>query len=365
MSGVLSESGLRIREIAEKHEFRFGNAGVLHTTKTALIPISLAGNALAIRAAVLPGSGAQTPLLLSKELLRSLKAKIDMERDCLVIGRYGVTIPLKETERGHYALPLFDFKKRMQQNVQAETHEDLSIMNYATNEADTPMVSELVQRTPLVERLLSDLTPQLQGTSEENLGSAILDNCSDHEEDEPEGLVSGLSGAMVFNVGKYEKMKVAMTFAQCYVQDKKYVAWVRKFIKGKDSKNGKNESHPTMAMFRLYIELRDQLKSRRVKQQSSTASPTASTWQEQRPVVPRVQVMQSRPKAKAKAPPVVPCLPVTPSVQTSAVADDGEWSMASASMEVPDVMKQRRAMLRQRIEALNAELEELEEQLTL
>ena len=177
-----------------------------------------------------------------------------------------------------------------------------------------------------MERLISDLTPQLQGTSEENLGSAILDNCSDHEEDEPEGLVSGLSGAMVFNVGKYEKMKVAMTFAQCYVQDKKYVAWVRKFIKDKDSKNGKSESHPTMAMFRLYIELRDQLKSRRVKQQSSTASPTASTWQEQRPVVPRVQVMQSRPKAKAKAPPVVPSRPVTPSVQTSTVAmENGRW----------------------------------------
>ena len=47
------------------------------------------------------------------------------------------------------------------------------------------------------------------------------------------------------------------------------------------------------------------------------------------------------------------------------MADDGEWSMASVSVEVPDVMKKCRAMLGQRIEALNAELEELEEQLTL
>ena len=65
---------------------------MLRTTKTALIPISLGGKRIAIKAAVLPQSGAQTPLLLSKELMRGLKAKIDVENDRLVVGKYGVAI---------------------------------------------------------------------------------------------------------------------------------------------------------------------------------------------------------------------------------------------------------------------------------
>ena len=135
MSGVLSESGLKILQVPECHEFRFGNAGVLKTNKAALIPISLGGRQLAIKAAVLPGSGAETPLLLSKELLRGLHAKLDMEKDALEVGKYGVTIKLKETEKGHYALPLFEgmkakkqIKLQIEQNLPTETHEVNAVM---------------------------------------------------------------------------------------------------------------------------------------------------------------------------------------------------------------------------------------------
>ena len=126
MARALEKSGLRSRYVPESHEFRFGNAGTLRSRVSALIPVCLGGKQLAIRAAVLPGSGSETPLLLSKELLRRLQVKLDMGKDELEIGLYGVKISLKETERGHYAIPLFagfsgDTKKKVMQNVQVET----------------------------------------------------------------------------------------------------------------------------------------------------------------------------------------------------------------------------------------------------
>ena len=53
---------------------------------------------------MLPGSGAETPLLLSKELIRGLKAKLDMVEDQLVLGRYEVTIQLKDRAGSRIAL---------------------------------------------------------------------------------------------------------------------------------------------------------------------------------------------------------------------------------------------------------------------
>ena len=104
MSETLARSGLRVRYFRERHQFRFGNAGTLRTPVTALIPVCLGGKQLAIKAAVLPGTGSETPLLLSKELLRSLQVKLDMGNDVLEIGKYGVCVKLRETERGHYCM---------------------------------------------------------------------------------------------------------------------------------------------------------------------------------------------------------------------------------------------------------------------
>ena len=92
MSDVLRESGLQVRLVRESHEFRFGNAGLLRSTHSALIPVCVGGKQLAIRAAVLPGTGSETPLLLSKELLRGLQVKLDMGNDTLEIGKYGVKV---------------------------------------------------------------------------------------------------------------------------------------------------------------------------------------------------------------------------------------------------------------------------------
>lgn len=129
MSGMLRKLGLRVRFIRENHEFRFGNSGTLRTSVSALIPVCLGGKQLAIRAAVLPGAGSETPLPRPKELLRKLQVKLDMGNDRIEIGRYGVNAKLRETSRGHYALPLFEgmhgcqAKKNVQSGEVAKTHE--------------------------------------------------------------------------------------------------------------------------------------------------------------------------------------------------------------------------------------------------
>ena len=62
-----------------------------------------------IRASILPDSGCLTPLLLSKEFLRDLGTEIDMNRDVVVFRALGTEIKLGETQRGHYAIPMFEF----------------------------------------------------------------------------------------------------------------------------------------------------------------------------------------------------------------------------------------------------------------
>ena len=106
MSEVLGRAGLQVRFVRESHELKFGNAGLIPTNRSAIIPVRLGSKQLAVKAAVLPGSGSETPLLLSKELLRGLGATLDMEEATLVVRKCGVK--LKETERGHYAIALFE-----------------------------------------------------------------------------------------------------------------------------------------------------------------------------------------------------------------------------------------------------------------
>ena len=90
-------------------EFRFGNAGTLVSKEVVILPANIGGKNLLIRAAVLPGSGQYTSLLLSKELLKQLGAIVNMSGDTIVFSKLGKSIRLGETSRGHYAIPMFDF----------------------------------------------------------------------------------------------------------------------------------------------------------------------------------------------------------------------------------------------------------------
>ena len=53
--------------------FKFGNAGNLTSTEIALVPCSIAGRRIVLQLAVLPGTGSENPLLMSKERVSALK----------------------------------------------------------------------------------------------------------------------------------------------------------------------------------------------------------------------------------------------------------------------------------------------------
>ena len=105
----LKGQGLSVQRAQVQNAFRFRNAGTLESTETVLLPAILGKKKLVIKAAVLPGQGSETPLLLSKEFLRQLGGVIDMERDMIRFSKLGVDVVMKETQKGHYAIPLFCF----------------------------------------------------------------------------------------------------------------------------------------------------------------------------------------------------------------------------------------------------------------
>ena len=54
MAEELRSRGLRVRYLRERHECKFGNAGKLQTTCSAIIPVCIGGKLIALKAAVLP-----------------------------------------------------------------------------------------------------------------------------------------------------------------------------------------------------------------------------------------------------------------------------------------------------------------------
>lgn len=111
IEGNLSKKGLKVQKARVSNEFRFGNNGVLTSDMMALIPAVLGGKRFIIKAAVLPKEGENTPLLLSKELLRQLGCVINLGTDSAVFSKFGFEMGLSETKKGHYAIPLFNFGK--------------------------------------------------------------------------------------------------------------------------------------------------------------------------------------------------------------------------------------------------------------
>ena len=74
-----------------------------------MIPARLGSRRFLIKAAILPGKGRRTPVLLSKELLRDMGAVMNMARDEIYFKKYDVTVLMSETDRGHYAILFFEF----------------------------------------------------------------------------------------------------------------------------------------------------------------------------------------------------------------------------------------------------------------
>ncbi|CAE7892992.1 GIP, partial [Symbiodinium necroappetens] len=188
--------------------------------------------------------------------------------------------------------------------------------------------------------------------------------------------VGGPLGQVIFNIGKYQKAGALMTFKSAYENDKKYVAWVRKFVKGKSVQPDKS-SHPTMTQFRLYIALRDQRKSQRLQM-----NPEVSQQMVQLPTVMRSQpkarpTATTQPRVAARASGTTRmattqgAMSAASSVQRVPVATtseanvwDDQWLVTTepegeATVETP--LDRRRRLVREQIEMLTLQLEELQE----
>lgn len=103
---LLKEHGLAIKELPEKmHTFRYGNGSADRTGRRVELPVFVAGKELRVRLHVVPG---EVPLLISKRLLKSLGAMIDLNDNKLVMTKAGVSAAIHEMRDNSYQINLLD-----------------------------------------------------------------------------------------------------------------------------------------------------------------------------------------------------------------------------------------------------------------
>ena len=108
----LRGKGFKVEFRDEINEFRFGNSGVVRSDRVVKLPLKFGSVRVDVQVAVLPKGGSHTPLLLSKEFLKWIGAVIDTDANVLYCKKLKQSIPLAETERGHYAIPVLpDFRE--------------------------------------------------------------------------------------------------------------------------------------------------------------------------------------------------------------------------------------------------------------
>ena len=102
----LERFGKEIKELpAKMHTFRYGNGSADQTARRVELPAFVGGKELRVRLHVVPGA---VPLLLSKRLLKSLGAKIDMTDNKMSLSKAGVSVDLLELKDGSYQINLLD-----------------------------------------------------------------------------------------------------------------------------------------------------------------------------------------------------------------------------------------------------------------
>ena len=115
---LLERAGLpSMTETKELNTFRYGN-GHQETSQTVVdIPVILAGKRGKVRAAVIQGSA---PLLLSRPALKRLRARMDFDRDELLLFDEGISVPLQVNEAGQYMVPVAESETTEQMIVGAD-----------------------------------------------------------------------------------------------------------------------------------------------------------------------------------------------------------------------------------------------------
>ena len=95
--------------------FKFGGNEIKKSIEVVEIPCILAGKWIRLSADVVDSN---IPLLLSKESMKRLKVKLDLENDVAEI--FGVSQNLDCTSSGHYLIPLYDHDPSRQLLVQSQ-----------------------------------------------------------------------------------------------------------------------------------------------------------------------------------------------------------------------------------------------------
>ena len=193
----LKGQGYEIQRRKGKSEFRFGNAGILVSREVAIIPACVGGKRLLIRASILPGSGQFTPLLLSKELLKQLGAVIDLEKDRVEFRRLKKHCHLSETRRGHYAIPMFQFRSVTSDCFESEIpNEDKDENKVSTNQCVFD-ISQLERRERRSDRSVQEERPKADPRDDEHLCRELYGHepADDDGGQRPEGLASHRTSA--------------------------------------------------------------------------------------------------------------------------------------------------------------------------
>eukprot|EP00435_Cladocopium_sp_Y103_P061432 s737_g23.t1 len=270
MESRLNQLGLRVTRHEEENDFRFGNSGVLKSRQVARIPVTIGSKRLIIHAAVLPESGSRTPFLLSKELLKGLECVLDTCRDEMWLKRIDQRVKMGKTDKGHYAIPILPGKRVTKKPSEVQAEGDIL-----------------------------DLQECLRLDNQDMMPPEEMDRWSDHSEDEP-GVP--INGQEMMKAGKF---KDRATMEHAYITDKKHLKWVRSNVQPQGSS-------AEMRRYRLYVELRDQIKMQRV-----TECLTMSKSTKQMPKLP----VSSKSKACPMTPPAAGYVnqapPCTPWSQTS------------------------------------------------
>eukprot|EP00435_Cladocopium_sp_Y103_P072195 s58_g39.t1 len=105
-AALLKAKGYDVTELPPKvHTFRYGNGSSDQTGRRVELPVFVGGKELRLRLHVVPGN---VPLLLSKRLLKSLGAMIDLNANKLVMTRAGISTDLLEMKDNSYQINLME-----------------------------------------------------------------------------------------------------------------------------------------------------------------------------------------------------------------------------------------------------------------
>lgn len=294
----LRSQGYRVIRRRGKSEFKFGNNETLISWEDALIPACIGGNHVIVRVAVLPLGGSRTPLLLSKEFLRQMNVVIDTSDDTVLFKGFGVKMKLKETARGHYAIPMFDMSGRdcfvVAVDECDECDEKKKKREHRFDISQLEKTERQVVEEPAIHRDSADPCDHVlrseHGGQQQSDGAADDGQCGVQGWHESAAWRCDRTGQhsrsgngrrgrymipsnYVPTEGKYHKNKLRWSVAQIYEMDKGYCKWVRSHIS--------QTSSMEMQKLSIYISNRDDRKKLRIEMEVKT---------NQEPVKPKMKV---------------------------------------------------------------------------